>query len=1077
MNEMQAPLSYALSPVTSSMGLYLGRVTGSVVGRSQELAAIEQELKSPRRGMVCLTVEGEPGIGKTRLLLAIEALARGLGFVPISVTADEEIRGPFLVGRSIFASPDAIEAAEGTSAEQPMRRTLDALSNQDDPGLDRMAPNQKLLRLFDLAAVALRALAREKPVALLIDDLQWADEDSLRMLRYIVRTDVADRILLVFAVRPDEMAFVNEAVTLLADMERMAPLRRLKLRRFSQLESTEFLQQVLGGQINLSSAAVMHAQAEGVPFILEEQTHAYRDAGLIQQIDGVWTIAANAERLLPSAVRTLIQRRAARLPEDTKSALAEAAILGRTFSLRDLRDVKIRLGEGEHEAQSLAEALAPAVATGLLIEHQPSSPADYGFTHDQIRDYATAQLTPPRRRAIHAAIVDILNGGGGDPQAECLQLLAQHALAAGQSELAARASLEAANNALQMHAPEEVLRLVDQAHSVASAPQDRVRLLRLRDDALDMVRRPTQRLEGLAELAALAEALGDSHLELEVMLRRSAALRLSQEHDRAAELAHRVRQLAAEQGDAEAELAASLELGQALLRTELGEGYVQTPTEADLAGSAEAYARAAALAEQLGDEPRLAAALRELGIIAVSRIRVWFLGMEEVEHVEILWRLAAGERLEDIGPTLPIAPVVQEAFTHFRGALEIYERIGDRQGAMSTIIAIAYVSWGPEIHLSGSAKRIEEMRHLATRLKSFTKESERELAEAQMLFGSHVYARAKVFPDVALEKGNESYAAARAIGDRSIEFSSAGSMALTHAELGAMEEAERWLGRAAAVASAEPTPLRALQIESWRGLVLAAAGDVAGMREHLERAVKLATDQGRPAARCEALAGLAQEAARLGAESQDEALLGLAERSATEAKGLTPILPGHPLWGARADAALARVYLSRGALEEAVKAGRDALAALNAAMTEDAYLDILLPAAEAVLKSSNEGEAAAVRDKLRLTLALLGQHILDEDVRVRWFRSSTGRELVRLAGAIEAPDVNAGSSTEKTAPLADVETGLLHLLTEGRTNREIAEELNATEAAVSRRLAELFVKIGASSRAEATAVALMKRLV
>src|SRR4029453_3892694 len=118
-----------------------------------------------------------------------------------------------------------------------------------------------------------------------------------------------------------------------------------------------------------------------------------------------------------------------------------------------------------------------------------------------------------------------------------------------------------------------------------------------------------------------------------------------------------------------------------------------------------------------------------------------------------------------------------------------------------------------------SAKRIEEMRNLATRLKSFTKESERDRAEAQMLFGAHVYARAKVFPDVALTKGNESYTAARGVGDRAIEFASAGGMALTHAELGAREEAEKWLGRAASVASAEPTALRACQIESWRGLV------------------------------------------------------------------------------------------------------------------------------------------------------------------------------------------------------------------------------------------------------------------
>ena len=85
--------------------MYTNRVTSSVVGRPVELASIEGELSPDRSGMVCLTLEGELGISKTRLLLAIEELARTRGFVPIAVTADEEIRGPFLVGRSIFASP------------------------------------------------------------------------------------------------------------------------------------------------------------------------------------------------------------------------------------------------------------------------------------------------------------------------------------------------------------------------------------------------------------------------------------------------------------------------------------------------------------------------------------------------------------------------------------------------------------------------------------------------------------------------------------------------------------------------------------------------------------------------------------------------------------------------------------------------------------------------------------------------------------------------------------------------------------------------------------------------------------
>jgi predicted ATPase len=415
-------------------------------------------------GMVCLTLEGEPGIGKTRLLLAIEQLAQAHGSAALAVTADEEIRGPFLVARGIFTSPVAVETAKDSPAEIALRRVCDALSSVDDPSLDSLAPDQKLVRVFDLAAVALRTLTAQRPLAILVDDLQWADEDSIRPIRYAVRTLGSSPIVLVLASRSDEIAFVNEAVTLLADTERMGLLRRLKIGRFTQLESTEFLRQVLGGDINLPSAAAMHAQAEGVPFILAEQVSAYRDAGMIQQIDGAWTLARNAEKLLPSAVRTVIQRRTAHLPEETKTTLAEAAILGRTFSLRDVHDAKARLDGMTLDSQKLTEALAPAVAAGLLIQHPQDSAADYSFYHDRLREYAADTLLQARRRSIHRAIVQMLMAGG-EPTPESLPLIAYHALAAERSDLCAEVSVAAARSALEAHAPEEVLRLCEQAQT------------------------------------------------------------------------------------------------------------------------------------------------------------------------------------------------------------------------------------------------------------------------------------------------------------------------------------------------------------------------------------------------------------------------------------------------------------------------------------------------------------------------------------------------------------------------------------------------------------------------------------
>ena len=127
----------------------------------------------------------------------------------------------------------------------------------------------------------------------------------------------------------------------------------------------------------------------------------------------------NAERLLPSGVRTLIQRRAARLPDQTKKNLADAAILGRSFSLKDLRSIKQHLGAGDEDCDPalLAESLEPAVRAGLLVEHPAEMPADYSFTHEQVREFAEGLLNAGRRRSIHAALVDMLTADGDPPPA------------------------------------------------------------------------------------------------------------------------------------------------------------------------------------------------------------------------------------------------------------------------------------------------------------------------------------------------------------------------------------------------------------------------------------------------------------------------------------------------------------------------------------------------------------------------------------------------------------------------------------------------------------------------------------
>jgi DNA-binding CsgD family transcriptional regulator len=326
-----------------------------------------------------------------------------------------------------------------------------------------------------------------------------------------------------------------------------------------------------------------------------------------------------------------------------------------------------------------------------------------------------------------------------------------------------------------------------------------------------------------------------------------------------------------------------------------------------------------------------------------------------------------------------------------------------------------------------------------------------------------------VIPDLALSRGEAAHAHAREIGDRALEFLAAGGTAMAHLDMGEVERARPWIERAAAIASDHPTPLRAQRLACWRGIAGSTAGDRMAMRRHLVRATELAAESGRPAARCETLARLALEAARLGAETGDEDLLDLADTAATEAAELAATLTGHPPWGAQAAAARARVAHARGRDDEALAHARAAVAALQAARHEDADLDVVLPVAD-VLQALEAPEWPELVPFLQVTLAMIAQRTMDDDVRVRWLRGPNGRELTRLAGPVQLAPAPDGEQP------SDADTALLRSLIQGKTNAELAEELGTDEASVAVRLGELFARIGVSSRAEATALAFQQRV-
>jgi ATP/maltotriose-dependent transcriptional regulator MalT len=290
-------------------------------------------------------------------------------------------------------------------------------------------------------------------------------------------------------------------------------------------------------------------------------------------------------------------------------------------------------------------------------------------------------------------------------------------------------------------------------------------------------------------------------------------------------------------------------------------------------------------------------------------------------------------------------------------------------------------------------------------------------------------------------------------------------MAMTLLSLGDHAEAEAWVDLAASAALAAPRPALARRLEMWRGLLAGSKGDGEGLVRHLEKAADLADEHHSPAGRCEALARLAMDAAKLGTELDDPRLLERAEEAAAEILDLVKTLPGHLPWEAMARAASSLVAQAQGRSHDAAEAARSALGILEPRLNRTHYLDVLWAVGRALI-AAGAPEAEDLVREIHQDLEYVDQTIVDQAVKTRWFAVPMHRELAKMAGYEPAETRTAPAPLPEGLEEGEVE--ILRLLTSGSNNEEIATRLNADEEDVHERVSELLLKLGVSSRLAAS---------
>ena len=405
-----------------------GRGDGVFVGRENELQALLRALGDALAGRGrLLVIGGEPGIGKSRLA---EELAR-------SAT---ESRAEVVWGRCWEAGGappywpwvQAIRSYARGADSKRLRRELGADATEigevvaevrelipdvgTPPTIDD--PQAARFRLFDGIAGFLKRASDTQTLVVVLDDLHWADEGSLRLLEFVAR-EVADaRLLLIGTYRDVELSRRHPLSQTLAELTRERLFERIVLRGLNSEDVADFIEATWGAAPPAALVSAVHAQTEGNPLFVTEVVRLLAQEGELtpKQLSGdeSWSIR------IPKGVREVIGRRLDRLSDACNEALAVASVIGREFGLDQLQ----RLLK-EYSEDRLVELLDEALAA-RLIEEATGVIDRYQFTHTLIQETLADELSLTRRVRLHARIAEALEALYGEHADQHAAELAHH---------------------------------------------------------------------------------------------------------------------------------------------------------------------------------------------------------------------------------------------------------------------------------------------------------------------------------------------------------------------------------------------------------------------------------------------------------------------------------------------------------------------------------------------------------------------------------------------------------------------------------------------------------------------------
>lgn len=493
------------------------------VDREMELAFLESELKAsigdshPRIAML----SGEPGIGKTSLAAKLSSVAGQAGVPTVYGRCDQDLGIPYQPWREALSYLFNYRPGAFDHLVRERKHVL-AIIDPPDPGdpepRDAVAHDPYVL--FQSVLRILAAAAKPDGLVLVLDDLHWADAQTLQLIRMLATGTLAMPLLVLATFRETEVAAGSALASLLADLHRARTVSRVSLTGLGDLDVLSLLEQMAGGSVGEGGIALrdaLVAETDGNPFFIRELVRHLVETGVLEEDDaGRWSVDEDiADVGLPASLREVIGERVARLGANTARLLTFASVIGHEFDIGVLATV------AQMEPFDVLEGVDSAIEASLVIDRGGER---FSFAHALLRRSLYDELSPTRRSYMHSKVASAIEAFASDDPTRAGEL-AHHWLNATVPRVVDKAlewTKRAGDFALSRLAPNEALRWYEEAltllerHATNDA-RTRCEILVGRGDAQRQSGDPDHR-QTLLDAARLAIDLDETDLLVRAVL-------------------------------------------------------------------------------------------------------------------------------------------------------------------------------------------------------------------------------------------------------------------------------------------------------------------------------------------------------------------------------------------------------------------------------------------------------------------------------------------------------------------------------------------------------------------------------